>query len=220
MSPLGFYDDALAKILVETTSSYERTRKSHIAFLCMAVELGPDKLLELALEKDSDADVSRFFQEIMSGGELPTEELLAEREFALSIKITFGLFWQNNLDKPADGKPRADAIDVLNMMKSRLQMIFGHDRAEKMIDWLGDQIMNGDPDKLLVSEGEYESHHANLEKMYLGTPPKMPDIDSERHNHESGMIPCPKCGKEKRLFPDQTKRFKCPCGFNEPWPFK
>jgi shikimate kinase len=45
------------------------------------------------------------------------------------------------------------------------------------------------------------------------------EISRARDGHESILIPCPQCGKPKRVFPEQTKRFRCDCGFDRPYPF-
>ena len=221
MSPINFLDNGLAQVFLQTTRDYERVKNSRIAFLCIVLEIGPEKILESAREDDVEAETSKFFQAVLDGDGFTAEELLANPEFAVSVKLAFNFLWNIHIDKPIKNQPKADAIDIVELMENRLHTIFGYKNAKKIAGWLMNQILHGDPDTTLVSDKELRAHRINLEQMYFGhSKEKVKSVNREESNHDSQMIPCPKCGKEKRVFPNQTKRFKCPCGFSKPWPFE
>lgn len=65
-----------------------------------------------------------------------------------------------------------------------------------------------------------------IQKMMQGEEPleesqPTPFIELERASgNKSQMVACPSCKTPKRVFPDQTKNFRCECGFKSAWPFE
>jgi len=191
------------------TPSFGINKDIAIACLGILVENGKGKL------SDQDIDFNSMTRQLVLC--VSEKELLNNKHFATCLRLAILQAHQKTKDDPdwkqkwpmlfAERLAEVFPIDLGKTLASHAIGKFWED-ARKGVDHIlpSEQAL-----KELVDSrkciAEYAANQAPL-------PPRAPTYPGTATH----LAPCPKCGQKKRC--DQnTKRFRCSCGFNQSYPF-
>ncbi len=218
-----FSEGWLANLWANELAQSVTAKNKTVGLMCMILAMGRKEFVagykEInGNEIDYDAEISKLAVTI------PVAELLENKTFMFAVRLAFSYA----LKKHGDPKDRGWEKDF----QSRLEEIFLKDDANKIFLKALEEILhkneNTPENESLVfySKEELEAHIENVRRLVYGEnqrpsfAPRTPKKSVLVAGNDSKIIPCPACKKEKRVFPGQTKKFKCECGFSKPWPFE
>jgi len=217
-----FNKDWLVNLWANEVASFVTTKNKTIGLLCMILAMGKKEFVAGQKETNGDEiDCDAEFSKLAVA--IPVTELLENKTFMFAVRLAF-CDTTTKHGKLKDGGWEKD-------FQSRLEEVFLKDDANKIFLKILGEILDEDentPEKkslVLYSEEELATHIEEVYRLVRGENPhpsfalRTPK-ETRTAGNDSKVIPCPTCKKEKRVFPGQTKRFKCACGFSKYWPFE
>ena len=143
------------------------------------------------------------------------EDLVKNKEFQTGLQLLF-------LSRFFTGEKEKFESDFKGF-KSRLEEILPKELADCVFQEFVVQISEKAKSNRLPTKEENDAHYEYIKKILLKelpSPATSTFVQPALAGTHTWLVNCPKCCDIQKRCDARTKRFRCKCGFDQPYPFK